>query len=581
MPDSSATPLPPNWLLPALMALASMGFMSFNAVIGLIARELGLSEVQVGLLVTIGGLVLMVTSARSGRLSDRIGRAPVLRFGFGLYTIAFALTALFLWWALGGSSAPPAAPLRAASMIFGALLLLRIFVAVSYGAITTVCQALTADSTNAANRGRAMAALGLGQAAGMVLGPGLASISAAWSLVAPVVLATLLGAIGCSLAIRRVPGARPAAAEAPSQANLFDARMRFALLSGFCAMFCVMSVQIVTGFFIQDRFGLNTRSAAAMAGAALTAVGLALICAQIAQRRFNWPPRRLMLTGAPIAALGFSVALFVQTPWQLLSGYFIAGFGMGYIFPAVQVASANAVAAHEQGAAAGTLGAAQALGMVVAPLLAGLLYRSIGPTAPYLLSVALVGLIAILAFKQPAAASIAANLSGVKVSNAKDVFQPVDTQSIDRARQLIDQAAFGSLAVLEAETGHPLASRVAIALDADRTPIMLMSALAAHVPALAKDNRCSLLLGEPGSGDPLAHPRITLIGRARRLDRDSADHQRARDRYLARHPKAKLYADFGDFSFYRLEIERAALNAGFSKAYRFENAQQLQGDSGV
>lgn len=581
MPDSSATPLPPNWLLPALMALASMGFMSFNAVIGLIARELGLSEVQVGLLVTIGGLVLMVTSARSGRLSDRIGRAPVLRFGFGLYTIAFALTALFLWWALGGSSAPPAAPLRAASMIFGALLLLRIFVAVSYGAITTVCQALTADSTNAANRGRAMAALGLGQAAGMVLGPGLASISAAWSLVAPVVLATLLGAIGCSLAIRRVPGARPAAAEAPSQANLFDARMRFALLSGFFAMFCVMSVQIVTGFFIQDRFGLNTRSAAAMAGAALTAVGLALICAQIAQRRFNWPPRRLMLTGAPIAALGFSVALFVQTPWQLLSGYFIAGFGMGYIFPAVQVASANAVAAHEQGAAAGTLGAAQALGMVVAPLLAGLLYRSIGPTAPYLLSVALVGLIAILAFKQPAAASISANLSGVKVSNAKDVFQPVDTQSIDRARQLIDQAAFGSLAVLEAETGHPLASRVAIALDADRTPIMLMSALAAHVPALAKDNRCSLLLGEPGSGDPLAHPRITLIGRARRLDRDSADHQRARDRYLARHPKAKLYADFGDFSFYRLEIERAALNAGFSKAYRFENAQQLQGDSGV
>ena len=44
-----------------------------------------------------------------------------------------------------------------------------------------------------------------------------------------------------------------------------------------------------------------------------------------------------------------------------------------------------------------------------------------------------------------------------------------------------------------------------------------------------------------------------MIGRAER----TAD-ERVRERFLARHPKAKLYAGFGDFSFWRLEIDVGA-----------------------
>ena len=122
--------------------------------------------------------------------------------------------------------------------------------------------------------------------------------------------------------------------------------------------------------------------------------------------------------------------------------------------------------------------------------------------------------------------------------------------------------------VREPGPGAPMASRVAVVTDIDGTPIILVSSLSGHTPGLLDDPRCSLLLGEPGKGDPLAHPRITIACRAARLERGSTDHTRVSRRFLARHPKAKLYADFGDFAYFLLHPEGASLNGGFGKAYR-------------
>ncbi|TJW39427.1 MAG: HugZ family protein, partial [Mesorhizobium sp.] len=52
----------------------------------------------------------------------------------------------------------------------------------------------------------------------------------------------------------------------------------------------------------------------------------------------------------------------------------------------------------------------------------------------------------------------------------------------------------------------------------------------------------------------------------------SDEHAPAERRYLNRNPKAKLYAGLGDFSIFRLELERASLNGGFGKAYLLERA---------
>ena len=160
-----------------------------------------------------------------------------------------------------------------------------------------------------------------------------------------------------------------------------------------------------------------------------------------------------------------------------------------------------------------------------------------------------------------------------------DPVQPADDAARSLARDLLARARHGALATLEPGSGHPMASRSAVALDEDGAPLVLLSALSAHFGALQADPRCSLLVGDPGAGDPLAHPRLTVVAHARRLDRDADEGRRARERWLRVHPKAALYVDFGDFAFWRLEPERASLNGGFGRAYRLARSELLGPDS--
>lgn len=162
-------------------------------------------------------------------------------------------------------------------------------------------------------------------------------------------------------------------------------------------------------------------------------------------------------------------------------------------------------------------------------------------------------------------------LSGEK----KDVLRPTDAEAIRLARTLMRSARYGALAVLEPGSGGPLASRVAVATDIDGAPLILVSSLSGHTGGLVADPRCSLLLGEPGKGDPLAHPRIGISAHARRIERGTPDHGRIEWRFLSRHPKSKLYAGFPDFAYFRLEPEKASLNGGFGKAFALTRADLL------
>lgn len=149
----------------------------------------------------------------------------------------------------------------------------------------------------------------------------------------------------------------------------------------------------------------------------------------------------------------------------------------------------------------------------------------------------------------------------------RDVLRPTDDEAIRLARGLMRTARHGAIAVLEPGSGAPLASRVAVATDHDGAPIILISGLAAHTGGIEADPRCSLLLGEPGKGDAMAHARITLACVAEKIAKDDPRHARIEWRFLSHNPKAKLYAGLGDFAFYRLEPQRASLNGGFGKAF--------------
>ncbi|MCO6185379.1 HugZ family protein [Rhizobium sp. L1K21] len=155
-----------------------------------------------------------------------------------------------------------------------------------------------------------------------------------------------------------------------------------------------------------------------------------------------------------------------------------------------------------------------------------------------------------------------------------------DEDARRQARLLLRGSPFGSIAALDPETGYPNCSRVLLGTAPDGMPVILISRLSAHTKALLSDARASLLVGEPGKGDPLASPRLTIQCDALPVARQSEDDRTIRARFLRRHKKAALYADFADFLFMRLRPLRASLNGGFGKAYALtENDLAIDSDA--
>ena len=143
---------------------------------------------------------------------------------------------------------------------------------------------------------------------------------------------------------------------------------------------------------------------------------------------------------------------------------------------------------------------------------------------------------------------------------------PADFMPLEVAKTLLRLTRTGTLATLDRNSGHPFASLVNVATDADGAPWILVSKLATHTANLECDGRASLLLAEIGKGDALAHPRLTVLGTFVPAEREAADEPRIRRRFLARHPKSELYAGFGDFAFWRMAVVSAHLNGGFARA---------------
>ena len=149
------------------------------------------------------------------------------------------------------------------------------------------------------------------------------------------------------------------------------------------------------------------------------------------------------------------------------------------------------------------------------------------------------------------------------------MLQPVDDEARRQAKLLMRKARYAALAVLDPSDGAPVVSRVNVATTMDGRLVFLISNLSQHFAALDTDPRASLLVGEPGKGDPLAHARLTVIGRAARTAENDIQGS-IRRRFLAKHPKSELYVDFSDFAFWTLEPERISLNGGFGKAFELQ-----------
>lgn len=131
------------------------------------------------------------------------------------------------------------------------------------------------------------------------------------------------------------------------------------------------------------------------------------------------------------------------------------------------------------------------------------------------------------------------------------------------ARSLLRRRRQGALATLMAGDGDPYCSLVNVASHADGSPILLISRLALHTKNILADSRVSLMLDERTAGDPLEGARIMVAGRAEAAG--ASDLDLLRRRYLNAHPSAEAFANFKDFSFFRIAPSGAHLVAGFGR----------------
>jgi putative heme iron utilization protein len=147
----------------------------------------------------------------------------------------------------------------------------------------------------------------------------------------------------------------------------------------------------------------------------------------------------------------------------------------------------------------------------------------------------------------------------------------------DEARRFVRGQHSGVLSTISQRVeGFPFGSVAPFILDQTGCPIILISTLAEHTKNIDADPRVSLIV-QPYSPDMQVAGRVTLLGRAQRLDKKSE----LGPRYLRFHPQAESYFAMHDFSFYRIEPVRIRYIGGFGKIHWVEPAQYLLAESAL
>lgn len=334
----------PSFSVKPLMA-ASMAstaaMMAFVSVIGPMAHILKLPPWQAGTVLTVGGVLWMLLSRAWGTVSDRLGRRSILLAGMIGFTLSY--------WAMCAWAVVALRVLPDAWLVFAGLVVTRGAVGAFYAAIPLVGQALVADNLPPAERAGTLATLGAANGAGLVLGPALAAVLTPFSLVLPLYATAIVPLAASVILWKTLPVSTLKTSASVTRVRLTDSRLRRPLTLAFVAMICVYIAQVTVGFFAIDRLGLSPDAAARTAGLALTAVGVALIAAQLVVRRLQWQPQRLARVGALISALGFGSVALAGTSIELVAGFFVAAAGMGWVFPAFAAMASNAVQPTNRG----------------------------------------------------------------------------------------------------------------------------------------------------------------------------------------------------------------------------------------
>lgn len=369
--DVARLPLWSKVLLVAGLLGYGMGQTMLFAILPPASRELKLSEIEVGSIISVSALFFMISAPLWGRLSDRWGRKPVFvtaLAGYALMTLAFALVLRSGYEGLLSRAA-----------LLAALIATRIAFALAVGGAQPAAAAAFADASPPEKRSAAVALVGVAFALGSVLGPALVAMLVSRGLLVPLyAISALVGllAVAAHVALHETnPRGVRAQTERAGRLSPLDPRVFPILAMVFLAFLCIAMHQQTAGFFVQDRLGLSSIETAEMIGIGFVALGAAMVLSQgVIVQVLKPAPQTLMRVGYPLVAIAYVVLLQTDGLTVWIAGMGLAGAGFGLAQAGTNALGSLRVGPAEQGAVAGFLSAAPAMGFLIGPILGSAIY---------------------------------------------------------------------------------------------------------------------------------------------------------------------------------------------------------------
>lgn len=365
--------------------------LGFGIIIPLLpyyAERFGASGLTVGLLTTSFSLAQFLFAPIWGRLSDRIGRRPVLLGSLILTGVSY------LVFAVAGS--------------LPVLFISRIFAGIA-GATLSTAQAYIADTTTPENRTKGMGLIGAAFGMGFIFGPAMGGLLSRWGFSVPAYAAAGLAAAAFLFALVRLPESLPpeerlAASRQRSAASFRDALSRpvVGVVLGlfFTTTLCFSGMEAILALFCERFFRWGPHEI----GYLFAYVGIvaALMQAGIVgalAKRFG--ERALVRAGLFLMGAAFVAAGLIPPLAVFLGAMGVIAVGSGLVTPSLSALVSIATPADEQGAIIGVYQSLGSLGRAAGPFFGGLLFDVAGPGAPLWVAGTVLVLASVAAIKIP------------------------------------------------------------------------------------------------------------------------------------------------------------------------------------